>query len=84
MSLHLVFSESGWRACCPLREPQDAVVFIGDGVYATGAASIHNAFVIAEDLAIRGIRGNQDISGIDYPELVTLCTRHKPIVSWNS
>ena len=33
MSLHLVFSQSGWLSCEAIRAPEDPVVFIGDGVY---------------------------------------------------
>ena len=83
MSLHLVFSQSGWLSCEVMRAPEDPVVFIGDGAYSARHKISGNVFVIAQDLAIRGIHAGADIQPVDYPDLVTLCTQHAPIVSWN-
>jgi len=83
MSLHLVFSSRGWRACEPRLQPADAVVLLGDGVYVAGTHQTSSLYVLSEDAHIRGLRFDTRHTPISYEELVALCTEYQPVVSWN-
>ncbi len=82
MSLHLTFSADGLGECVARLAPDDAVVILGDAVYAAPLPSAVVHYYLGEDADIRGI---QSMSGkrIDYDELVRLCAEHNPVVSWN-
>lgn len=83
MSLHLVFSTSGWRSCRVRLAHADAVVLLGDGVYAAHQAEHSAVHVLEEDAHIRGIAVDAKHTLISYDELVALCTQYQPVVSWN-
>lgn len=76
----MVFSAAGWTACQQRRLQQDTVLFIGDGVYSAPGSS--PAYALAEDLIVRGVTPADNITAIDYAQMVALCTQHQPIVSW--
>ena len=83
-SLHLVFSLAGLAACQKRRSTQDVVVLLGDGVYCTMLdTDIERAYVLSEDLEIRGAANIIGLATTNYTSLVELCTQHSPIVSWN-
>ena len=89
MSLHLIFSPTGAKACLHRCSPDDRFVLLGDGVYAANrlkkfplpAAAID---MIDSDAEARGITENErgDIRLIDYKQLVELTEEHSLIVSW--
>ena len=83
MSLHLVFSTSGWRSCRARLAHADAVVLLGDGVYTANQAENSAVHVLEEDAQIRGVAVDAKHTLISYEELVTLCTEYQPVVSWN-
>jgi sulfur relay protein TusB/DsrH len=90
MSLHLVFSRAGLKACCKRQQAGDKLVLLGNGVYAyTEAldAGIQPAdlCLLAPDAEARGIsgQGTLGLAHIDYPTLVELTQECSPIVSWN-
>lgn len=90
MSLHLIFSPTGAKACLYRCSPDDRLVLLGDGVYAANqlkkspvpAAAID---MMASDAEARGITENErgDIRRIDYKQLVGLTEEHSLIVSWH-
>jgi sulfur relay protein TusB/DsrH len=84
-TLHLAFSASGLASCERRRREGDVVVLLGDGVYAAmGSEPLANAYVLACDLEARGAVNKLDLASITYDGLVSLCTQHHPIVSWNN
>jgi len=82
MSLHLIFSSAGWRACRIRAQDEDQIVMLGDGVYSSTDNLPARVLMLDEDLKIRGLSGSYT-NTIDYPELVRLCVEHHPVVSWN-
>ncbi len=83
MSLHLVFSTLGWQSCQKLVKPEDGVVLMGDGAYLARQLFQHKSvFVLQEDLEVRGLHEQTEVSGISYAQLVELTIQHKPVVSW--
>ena len=90
MSLHLIFSPTGAKACLSRWSPDDSLVLLGDGVYAANqltqspvpAAAID---MMASDAEARGITESEQggISCIDYKQLVGLTEEHSPVVSWH-
>jgi len=82
VSLHLVFSQRGWEACRVRRGADDAVLFLGDGVYAALQASGPDHRVLSEDAQIRGL-AIDPARCVDYDGMVALCSQHAPLVSWN-
>lgn len=87
-TLHLVFSEQGFAACCANRAAAEPLVLIGDGVYAavTAPAATAPLLAIDADLLLRGIAQAQlpeNVSSVDWPGLVALVCAHGPTVSWH-
>ena len=89
MSLHLIFSPAGARACLHRWSADDRILLLGDGVYAANQfAQSHvpaNAiYMLASDAEARGITENErgGIRLIDYKQLVELTEEHSLIVSW--
>ena len=83
MSLHLIFSTKGLDAAVPRARSGDAIVLLGDGVYAAGGEHLPDIerYILAEDAAVRGVTTSEQT--IDYADLAELCATHSPIVSWN-
>ena len=80
-TLHLAFSTAGLDAARLRCGENDAILLIGDGVYAA-----HNAtdamFALEEDLTIRGVSPSAAVTVVDYAGMVELTTEHHPLVSW--
>ena len=90
MSLHLIFSPAGARACLPRWSADDRILLLGDGVYAANQLTQShvpaNAIdMLASDAEARGMTAGErgDIRRIDYKQLVGLTEEHSPIVSWH-
>ena len=90
MSLHLIFSPAGARACLHRWSADDRILLLGDGVYAANQLTQShvpaNAIdMLASDAEARGITENErgDIRRIDYKQLVGLTEEHSLIVSWH-
>ena len=89
MSLHLIFSPTGAKACLDRCSPDDRLVLLGDGVYAANqltqspvsAAAID---MMASDAEARGMTAGVQggIGLIDYKQFVGLTEKHSPVVSW--
>ncbi len=85
MSLHLVFSAAGLRACQERIGADDELLLLGDGVYAgTGSdarwpCTVH---ALSDDVLARGLAEQMTVPVISYAGFVALCTRHTPVVSW--
>ena len=87
MSLHLVFTTAGLRACQPRADADDVMLLIGDGVYAGLAADTSwpcAVQALQDDAAARGVTDRLHVDAIGYDDFVALCTKHKPIVSWTN
>jgi len=84
MSLHLVFSSTGWQACQDLIKPDDGIVLLGDGAYLAGQIDQYeHIHVLQEDLEVRGLTEKSRVIGISYAQLVELTIQYNPIVSWS-
>ncbi len=80
MTLHLIFSESGWQACQSSLGNDDQTVLLGDGVYLSG--HLPTAKILKEDHKARGLSCDPE-RGINYAEFVELTAQNNPIVSWH-
>ena len=85
MTLHLVFTDAGRRACQPRAQAGDVALLLGDGIYAgtlpeeTWPCAVQ---ALAEDAAARGVDERLAVPAISYADFVRLCEQHIPIVSW--
>jgi tRNA 2-thiouridine synthesizing protein B len=92
--LHLVFQSPIASAVLARMNADDEVVFLDNAVLhllqnnqlaALELLEAQPRYVLADDLALRGIRAEeleQGICIIDYPELVALTLKHPVIQSW--
>ena len=80
-ALHLAFSTAGLEAARLRQGEADAVLLIGDGVYAARNAT-DAIYALEEDLIVRGIAPSSAVTVIDYAGMVDLTTQHHPLVSW--
>ena len=89
--LHLVESVPAFGNCRVRAGEGDAILLIGDGVYAAAqmpemeTLSRHPVFVLEEDLALRGmapmsIKSHAAVT--DYRGFVALTLQHHPVVTW--
>ena len=90
MSLHLVFSPAGLRACSRRWQSGDKFVLLGNGVYAHKQAldagiDPTDMHLLGPDAEARGISSEAtgSLVSIDYPAFVELTLQCSPIVSWN-
>lgn len=84
MSLHLVFSTTGWQSCQGRIKPDDGIVLLGDGAYLSMQLDQHNhVFVLQDDLEVRGLTEESRVPGVSYKQLVELTIQYNPIVSWS-
>jgi tRNA 2-thiouridine synthesizing protein B len=88
-ALHTVHRATALAPCLARRGDSAALLLLEDGVYAA-LAGHHpplpkGAFVLAEDLARRGLAEAALADGVarlDLVGMVRLCTQHHPIVAW--
>lgn len=83
MTLHLVFSQTGYATCEIRCTEKDVIVLLGDGVYVQDKPPVDVSVVVLEqDMLARGI-STTNIAAIDYADLVGLCEQYSPVMSWN-
>ena len=88
MAVHLIFSSQGLRACLKRRQPQDPVIFLGDGVYAypqwlEDGLPADLAKLLVPDAKARGMDTQSvPIGAIGYSAMVDITDKHSPVVSW--
>jgi sulfur relay protein TusB/DsrH len=83
MSLHLVFSRAGYKACMQRKVTDDAVILLADGAYCLNIAEGDNVHILEIDAKVRGISvPSHAAKPIDYADFVVLTEAHNPIVSW--
>ena len=86
-TLHLVFNGSGLRSCQNLKSSEDLVILMGDGTYNSESdqedLEIESTFTLKEDYSARGLNKSKAINLISYDQMVELCVRCSPIVSWH-
>jgi sulfur relay protein TusB/DsrH len=77
--------------CISVLGPEDAIIFIEDGVYCCmDEDSVKQAvpgckfYAQLEDLQARGLVGKirSDIESVNYDEFVQLCCTYEKVVSW--
>lgn len=89
--LHLIFHIS--PAVLARVGKDDALVFLDNAVLRLVKTASHHLllpsnkrYVLADDLAVRGLLADELITGIeiiDYPALVDLTVQHTPIQTWS-
>lgn len=95
MILHIVNKASALDDCLRLAPAGGTLLLIEDGVLAAlagpangkrleMAAGLHKLYVLAPDLAARGIAAKVPafVERVDYAGFVELCTRHEKAQSW--
>ena len=85
MSLvHVVSRASALDACLRYVGPDDAVLLLGDGVYAAAAARETKAVVAAieDDATARGIQLEPPVKAVGYDGFVDLVVAHDASVTW--
>ena len=86
-TLHLVFNGSGLRSCQNLKRSEDIMLLMGDGTYHSESdqedLEIESTFTLKEDYSARGLNKSKAINLISYDQMVELCVRCSPIVSWH-
>lgn len=87
-ALHTIHSAAGLRRCLGRALPDATLLLLEDGVYAAlapPAGPVRALYVLAEDLAARGL-GEADLAPgigiVDMKSFVALTIVHSPIVGW--
>ena len=87
-SLHLIFNQQGLTSCKRLKTEQDKMILLGDAVYCAPTISLageNSQFhILKEDFDARGLKTEKELRFVSYDQMVELCTRSPPIVSWNA
>ncbi|WP_053979290.1 sulfurtransferase complex subunit TusB [Marinagarivorans algicola] len=88
MTLHIVSQNNPFvlKNCLAVAGPNDALVFINDGVYAlaTHAALVKRplTYALAHDITTRGLTLNHLIEPLSYSQFVALSCQYNPVQSW--
>lgn len=88
--LHMIttspFQSSALTECLNIAGAQDALLFLGEGVYATtlwdAGLRNRNLFVLQEHAEARGLPQVAWARYIDYDQMVELTEHHHPIQTW--
>jgi sulfur relay protein TusB/DsrH len=86
--LHTVHSTAGLERCLGRATADSALLLLEDGVYAAltpRSMPVRALYVLAEDLAARGLSGADlaaGITAIDMKGFVALTVAHSPIAPW--
>ena len=87
-SLHLIFNQQGLTSCKRLKTEQDKMILLGDAVYCAPTISLageNSQFhILNDDFDARGLKTQKELRFVSYDQMVELCTRSTPIVSWNA
>lgn len=88
--LHIIttspFQSSALSECLSFADTQDALLLLGEGVYATVRADAQlinrNVFVLQEHTEARGLPHVTWAHYIEYHRMVELTEQHHPIQTW--
>ena len=87
-SLHLIFNQQGLTSCQRLKIEQDKMILLGDAVYCAPtislAGEISQFHILKDDFDARGLKTEKEFRFVSYDQMVELCIRSTPIVSWNA
>lgn len=88
---HSPFSDGRFASCLRLLGADDGLLLSGDAVYALqpGGAPLAaleerqpRLYVLAEDLAARGLQAGSQVTPLDYPAFVQLTLEYDKVNSW--
>lgn len=90
MCLHSVFQSNrqseGLSNCLAVLQPEDALLLVGDGVYAAFemATQLPSCYLLADDWQLRAPLQTlpEHIQAIDYPRWVELAIAHSKSITW--
>ena len=64
------------------------MILLGDGVYCSPtmslAGEISQFHILRDDFDARGLKTEKEFRFVSYDQMVELCTKSTPIVSWNA
>ena len=87
-TLHLIFNQVGLKSCERLKANEDQVILIGDGVYQfqsdLAGFDQKGLFILEDDYLARGLPPDEALNLISYTQMVDLCAKCAPIVSWHA
>ena len=87
-TLHLIFNQAGLKSCVTLKGDEDQVILIGDGVYQfqsdLAGFDQKGLFILEDDYLARGLPPDEALNLITYTQMVDLCAKCTPIVSWHA
>lgn len=91
MSLHIVsaspFTSTALTTCLNVATTDDAILLMGDGLYACNTPHLANApakiYYMDCDRTARGIEAPKQGTGIDYQGMVALTEQYNPIQTWS-
>lgn len=90
-TLHIINSSSAdlWREMLRVTQPDDAIVLLGDAVYALSKPLLqstltsHQVLAIESDINARAVNAHTDkVQVINYEQFVNMCTHYQKTVSW--
>ena len=83
--LHIVNRPAALPSCLLAAERSDAMLLLGDGVYAAGEArlaELPTVVAMAEDAAARGVSIAPPVAAASYADFVALAAQHDVSVTW--
>lgn len=86
--LHTIHSAAGLERCLGRATADSTLLLLEDGVYAALAplaVPVRALYVLAEDLAVRGLGASDlapGVTAVDIKGFVALTVAHSPIAAW--
>lgn len=82
LMLHLLLNPQAWNRCSRSTSPGDALVFLGDGVYAMALQETADCFALENDCVRRGVEIPNGVQRATMSELVSLVAKHSHSITW--
>ncbi|WP_223669037.1 sulfurtransferase complex subunit TusB [Kangiella shandongensis] len=82
-SLYILNNPANLEQCLSAMAPDDALLLIEDAVLLCHQHTLHNSYILEEDLIARGFATKQSHwQAVDYPQFVQLTLQYDKTVTW--
>ena len=80
--LHIISNHRALETCTPYVSDSDAILLVGDGVYAATKIKCMNVCALKDDVLARSVLLPEGVNEIDISQFVALVVAHSNSMTW--
>lgn len=80
--LHIVYSKNGLKLCLEILNPEDYVLFVGNGVYHARELDCCLSYALAPDVQARGIEIPAEVRLVSFDDWANLVANTPKSATW--